>query len=1030
MENVTSNGEGSAPKYWLSLDQWRKDPQFKELAEKEFQSSPLSEEDGKDGWARREFLKLMGASLALTSFGCVRRPAQKIVPYAKKPLDVQHGVSSFYTSTFTDGSEGFGVLVAAREGRPIKIEGNADHPLNEGGMSARAHAHILSLYDPERLNGPRKNLLNDKKSNFETVSVNYETLDKAVSEQFKKGGVAVLSSSLNSPSTLKLLGEFTKSVNAKVYHWDHLSYDEIKEGQRLSYGKAVMPRYRLDQARYILAIENDFLGTYLSPTSQARDFAKARKPGKDMSKLVVFESLLTLTGTNADERYRIRSSQALDVVMALLNEIVVRKKLSRYAGDTSVQSILEKFSGLKLGLPDGRIEEIAQSLWDNRGQSLVLAGGWAQSENGLALQVAVNFMNSILENDGKTVVGSGALLGGLQGSYEQVNELMTALDKGQIKSLIIHGVNPAYVLGERFKAAAQKAEMIVYTGDRIDETGALSDYIVPDHHPLEGWSDAELVEGVYSIQQPTIRPMYDSRGFQDSLLSWAKLAGSSSLKNVESWYDYLRGEWQGYYRSYGAKAGASFEDFWIQRLHEGALVTGGDIRRGGAARSFNTAALKEIKPTQEAQGYELSLYATVGLRDGSMANVSWLQEFPDPVTKICWDNYLCMSPKDAASLKAQEGDMVSLSAHGQTLQLPVHIQPGQADGVLGLAVGYGRTRAGKVANGVGANAYTFAQWKEGRLLASGLAVSELKKLKGRYELACTQGHHSMEGRQIVVEAALADYMKDQAAGIHKHKIFTMWSEHKYPNNKWGMVIDLNTCTGCSACVIACQSENSIPTVGKRHVLRGREMHWIRIDRYYVGEPEDPSVVHQPIVCMHCDNAPCETVCPVMATVHSDEGTNDMIYNRCVGTRYCSNNCPYKVRRFNWFDFTKVEKPLTYAMNPDVTVRDRGVMEKCTFCIHRIRAVKSEAKLHDRQLKDGDIKTACQQSCPTNAIVFGDLNDENSMVSKLFSEKNAYALLEELNAKPSVRYQTKIRHTEHMKGQHGHGHGEHGKGGHA
>jgi molybdopterin-containing oxidoreductase family iron-sulfur binding subunit len=406
---------------------------------------------------------------------------------------------------------------------------------------------------------------------------------------------------------------------------------------------------------------------------------------------------------------------------------------------------------------------------------------------------------------------------------------------------------------------------------------------------------------------------------------------------------------------------------------------------------------------------------TVGLADGSLSNVSWLQEFPDPVTKICWDNYVCISPKDAKKEGLSEGDTVQLSAADRSVSVPVHIQPGQADGVLGLAVGYGRSRMGKIADGVGVNAYTFSVYKEGQTIYAGLPA-KIEKLATKASLACTQGHHSMEGREIVIEATLAQYQKNPSANVHREKIKSIWSEYTYPNHKWGMVIDLNSCTGCSACLVACQSENNVPVVGKRYVLRGREMHWIRVDRYYTGEPSDPQAVFQPLTCQHCDNAPCETVCPVLATVHSDEGTNDMIYNRCVGTRYCSNNCPYKVRRFNWFNYVKtIEKPLHNQLNPEVTVRARGVMEKCTFCTHRIKEAKNKARNEDRELRDGDVRTACQETCPADAITFGDLKDKNSAVSRLFDSERNYSLLGELNTKPAVHYLTKIRNTQALKG---------------
>jgi MoCo/4Fe-4S cofactor protein with predicted Tat translocation signal len=1012
-------------KYWQSLEQWRHDPEFAKIAENEFVSSPLKSSEGQDGWARREFLKLMGASLAMSTFGCVRRPAQKIIPYAKKPADVIHGIPNYYASSYVDGLEGIGILVTTRDGRPIKIEGNGDHPANLGGMSARAHAHILKLYDPDRYTGARRNLQNEKRSNHETIGVKWEDLDKAVGEQLAKGKVALLMNTSLSPSTQALVEEFSTGLGAKVYQHDDISYASHSDAQKTSYGQTAIPRYHIDQAKYIVAINNDFLGTWLTPIAFNRQFAKGRKADAGMNKLVVFEPLLTLTGSNADQRFRIRPSQSLDVVMALLNEIVSIRKQSRYASDDGVLRILSGFTKNQADL-GFNVAEVADGLWKNRGQSLVLAGGLsAGTEDAESLQVAVNFLNSVLENDGKTIDASNGIVAAAKYGKPGIGELIAALKNKEVSTLIIHDCNPAYTLpaAAGFREALLNTQMVIYTGDRNDETARLADYVATDHHALENWGDLESFDGALIIQQPTIRPLYDTRGFQDSLLQWLKGSGKGSAraKASETWYDYLHSRWrdQVYAANKGKANGKSFDEFWVDLLQIGVLQTSaGSI----VPRSFSSSALSGIKPAARKTGFELALYPTVGLGDGKLANVPWLQEFPDPVTKICWDNYASFSPKDAKQLKLHEGQYVKLAVGDASVEVPAHIQPGQADGVVGLAVGYGRTGAGKIADGVGVNAYTLAQWSNGRVITAGLETG-VTALSRKERMACTQDHHSMEGRQIVVEETLQEHIKSPGGKVHRHKLSSMWSGHEYKGNKWGMVIDLNTCTGCGACVIACQSENNIPTVGKAYVIDGREMHWIRIDRYYTGTPEDPAVVNQPLPCMHCDNAPCESVCPVAATVHSDEGTNDMIYNRCVGTRYCSNNCPYKVRRFNWFNYTEVQQPRTLAMNPEVTQRFRGVMEKCTFCIHRIRFSKYRSKIEERPLKDGDIKTACQQSCPTNAIIFGDLNNPESTVAKRFDAPPSYALLEELNTRPAVHYQVKVRNTAEIKGE-SKRHGEH------
>ncbi len=809
-----------------------------------------------------------------------------------------------------------------------------------------------------------------------------------------------------------MLGDFSAAFGAKVYHYDDLSYENVREAQKACFGREAIPALNIDRAKIVVAVNNDFLGTWLTPVRHQKLFGKARKPGPNMNKLFVFEGLMSLTGTNADERFRVKPSQTLDFVLALTKQVVAG---SKYASDNKVTGMLSSApDDGGLGLPGGTLKRVADALNAHKGESLVLAGGMAaDTSDALAVQIAVNFLNAVLENDGRTIDASVTYMGG-QGSQKSLFELMAAIQGGSVKTVIIHGCNPLYNLPEEagLRAALAKAEMVIYTGDRNDETGKMADYLACDHHPMENWGDVETSPGVYAIQQPTIRPLYDTRAFQDSLLKWTQASDkpSARAKAAKDWHEYLQAHWRE--SIHKAAKGAGFEDFWDHTLQLGYYETA--VKRE-ASHAFNTAALADVKKTSGSAGkYELSLYQTIGLRDTSLSNVTWLQEFPDPVTRICWDNYACFSPADAKGAGVREGQFVTLSVGSKSVKVPAHIQPGQADGVIGLAVGYGRSGAGQVADGVGENAYQLAGWQNGQVVTANLPV-QVQAHQEKEWLASVQEHHTMDGRQIVVEETLNDYIKKPGSTIHHEPPTTIWAEHQYNGHKWGMAIDLNTCTGCGSCVIACQSENNIPTVGKRNVVSGREMHWIRIDRYYAGEPENPDTVFQPMLCQHCDNAPCETVCPVIATMHSEEGTNDMIYNRCVGTRYCSNNCPYKVRRFNWFSYTDVQKPLNLAMNPEVTVRHRGVMEKCTFCIHRIRQTKARFFAESRTLKDGDIKTACQQACPTLAITFGDLNDPNSAVTQVRKAENRYPVLEELNTRPAVNYLTKVRNADRLKG---------------
>lgn len=1000
-------------RYWKSVGQWENDPEFKKRAEREFLNSPLAEVDENSqegGWARREFLKLMGASLALAGAGCIRRPVQKIVPYANQPEEVTLGIANYYSSTWSDGYEAFGLLVKSREGRPIKIEGNPEHPMNKGALSARAQAEILKLYDPDRLQGPKHNLLNKEKTNHDTVDIAWASADAKVVESLKKGGVALLTGNILSPSLSEAVSQFTSSFNATHSTWQPITQEDIQNAGQSSYGTEAVPNYRFDKAQIIVSIDADFLGTWISPVKFTRQFAKGRKDIPQMNRLYVFDSGYSLTGANADLRYKIKPSQQIDVVMGLAHELVVKKSASSYASSASVKSALEPFAKTaeKIGMDPAAFAKVASDLWDNRGKSLVVAGGLS-SAHSVQLQIAVNFLNSILGNEGQTVIADNANTA-YKASHESLEALIQKMNQGQVKTLIIHGVNPVYNLpiNSGFFDALKKVEMVVYTGDRIDETGMSANILAPDHHSMEAWSDLEFEKGLYSIQQPTIQPMYNTRGFFESLVSWMKLAGrSAAITKHETAYDHVREYWKTNIFSKNS-GGMGYEDFWIDALHKGVV---GSVKDSGSARSFRADALNQVKPVAKT-GFELMLYPTVALGAGEGANISWLQELPDPVTKITWENYLSVSIDTAQKNALKDGDIVELEVSGRKIEVPVHVQPGLHNEVLTLAIGYGRTHVGRVGNGLGVNAYSVAQYKSGKVEMSALTAT-FKKTGQKTQLACTQEHHSMEGRQIVTEATLKEYNKDNGAGIHRHKVFSIWPSHKYNGHKWGMVIDLNSCTGCSACMTACQSENNIPVVGKRYVIEGREMHWIRVDRYYTNDPVNAETVFQPMLCQHCDNAPCESVCPVLATVHSDEGLNEMVYNRCVGTRYCSNNCPYKVRRFNWFNNHKnTAKPLNMALNPEVTVRPRGVMEKCTFCVQRIKEVKSKVRVEGREMKDGDIKTACQVSCPTDAITFGDLNDKNSRVAKLFKEDaRSYAVLEEWNAAPSIRYMTKIRNTD-------------------
>ncbi len=1029
------NNNDTNKRYWKSVEEFSDQEVFNAEAEKEFLSSPLSETDTGDGVARRDFLKLMGASLALASTACVRRPVQNIVPYANRPEGMILGKPEFYASSLFDNGHAYATLVKTREGRPIKLEGNPSFPINQGGLSARAQAHVLSLYDPDRLQEPHTRLAADKDFHKRVWDIgNWEKVDAEIAKLVGEGKVALLTASQPSPSTKAVMDDFTSTFKAKHYIYDSINHDDVLMGQKASYGQSIFPRYRFENAKYVVSVGADFLGTYGNPVEYAKGFSQNRKPDAEMSKLIVFESLMSLTGANSDYRIPVKSSDYIKILLGLANEIVVKQGKSKYAGDGAVRDTLKKYSNAaaEAGLDTALFSKIAEEMWANRGQSLVITGGLnAKTENATDLQIAANFLNSLLENDGKTVDGKFHNMS-YAGYDSSLTDLVADINSGKIDVVVISGVNPVYAAPTSLKLVeAFKKVKVVYSTQYMDETAKIADYVLAESHALEAWGDFEFQDGLFAIQQPTIRPLHATRPFQFNLMTWAYTLekGPSRLKDTETWYDFVKNYWKDKIVK-GSTGGKSFDDYWTELLKQGFIDQSASARKQtSSGRSFQISALKSIAAPTASTGFELNLYPKIAIGDGTYNNISFLQELPDPITKVTWDNYLTISYKTAKSEGLKDGDVVSLKVGDEEIQIPVFVQVGQEVNTLGLAVGYGKS-FGRVGNGIGKNAFSLQKMGTQNYVTAGLSAS-FKKLGKKYPLANAQGHHHMESRMIVAEATLHDYMKNKSSGIHRHKVFSIWPKHEYKGHKWGMAIDQNSCTGCSACVVACQSENNIPVVGKQYVIEGREMQWIRIDRYYSGSslhndiPDSPDVYFQPQLCQHCDNAPCETVCPVLATTHSPEGLNEMTYNRCVGTRYCSNNCPYKARRFNWFAFTKGDRDLDTpkeAYNPGVTVRSRGVMEKCTFCVHRITEVKKEAKLAGAELKDGDIQTACEESCPSNAIVFGDMNDPNSRVSKMQKQERAYKVLEEVHAEPSVRYLTKIRNKDSVStGGHGGNH---------
>ncbi len=977
-------------KYWKGLEELKQSPEFERVKHGEFADElplPVLMGNGEQGLpsSRRDFLKLLGFSMAGTALAsCTRMPVQKAIPYLTKPEEVTPGVSNWYASTCQGCSASCSLLVKVRDGRPIKVEGNPQFPLTKGGLCAVGQASVLSLYDDERLKKP---LLKGQPSSWNDV-------DAFVKQGLESGGsgkIVILSGTLTSPTTKAVLKDWMGVFPGS----EHVTYEAVSQAAiptacERSFGLKVLPHYRFDRAREIVSFQADFLGAWLSPVEFTKAYAASRVPGPDMSHHVQFESRMTLTGSNADVRIPISRSEEGAVLQSLLRLIAEK------SGQTVSAAAASHRVDAKV------ISEVAGRLWAARGASLVLCG-----TNDVGLQMTVNAINSLLGNIGKTVDLDNPSFQ-KQGDDAAMAALVDSMNQGQVRALILLGVNPVYDFGNApvLESGLGKVPLVVAISERLDETSSRAHVVAPAHHFLESWGDSEAVSGSLTFLQPTIRPLFETRQMEESLFRW--------MGKNDDYYTYLRRSWEGSY--YPKSSGfATFDAFWDKSVQDGFFVLEGQP----SGDKTLTSLVSSAGPQMATEGFELDLFEKVGLRDGRHANNPWLQELPDPVTKITWDNYLSVAPKTAAELGLVEGDVVVLKGNGSSLEMPVQIQPGQSPKTLSAALGYGRKKCGKVGEGVGVSVYPLVGLKEGLFRYSAGGYS-LEKTGRKIEFAATQIHHSMEGRPIIKEASLAEFQKNPAAGNEEHEtLATLWKEREKNGHSWGMVIDLNKCTGCSACIVGCQSENNVAVVGKDEVRRRREMHWIRIDRYYSGSEESPETAHQPMMCQHCEHAPCETVCPVLATTHSSDGLNMQTYNRCVGTRYCANNCPYKVRRFNWFDYANNDKfdfnmnseIGQMSLNPDIVVRTRGVMEKCSMCTQRIQEGKLQAKKEGRTLGDGEIKTACQQSCPADAIVFGDLNDAQSQVAKGNENKRFYHVLEELSIRPVVGYLTKIRNNE-------------------
>ena len=1032
----------SSNKYWKGVEELEQTQEFVTSNANEFSEGlPLEQVFSNDDATRanrRDFLKYFGFGLgAVTLAACNRTPVKKAIPYTEKPDNVTAGVPLYYASSSVSNSEGFPVLVKVREGRPIKFEPNKEAAYFGGGLDGLGHSAILSLYDTNRLKGAMK--AGSKRP------VEWADLDKEIVAALDKTAasgksIAIINNGSTSLVMNKAIADFkAKYSNTEVVSYEPISYSGITRANEASIGKAIIPAYNFDKADVIVSFGADFLGTWISPIKFHSDYSKNRVPknGK-MSKHYQFESLMSLTGANADVRVPMKMTNVGQHLIALYREL---------GGSTP-------HKGMEVA--GNNIKQAAADLKAAAGKSLVVCGS-----NNEDHQALVNAINMLLGNYGTTIDTTNYYKG--QSADEKAFAAFTKkATSGAYGAVITLYCNPLYS-NPAAAAAFDKIPTRISTAITMDESTTKATHIATGLHALESWDIKEPFNGRYVFSQPTISPVFEGRHAASSLLAWtgANVADKNELSHA-------------YHITKDVFASAIGGDF-NKAIEKGVIENAGSA----SVPSFNISgnAVADKLASKKGVETELILYQKVGVRDGAFGNTPWAHEMPDPVSKVTWDNYLSVSMPDAKANGWENGDVVSVNG---SIELPILIQPGQTKSTYGIALGYGRELPESVKNDLqdlGKNAYPMVDTKDGYANYV-IANVSIEKVAGarQHEFGITQTHYSIEGRDIVREATLDAYNADPKAGhhVHKPKPISLWDDYDYSNgHHWAMAIDLNACTGCSACIVSCSIENNVPIVGRDEVRRRREMHWLRIDRYYsfeapakkdlemsivhggdqtVEEGEQMSkekvmdaysaasdegtaydyyqnvrVAHQPMMCQHCDNAPCETVCPVLATTHSSEGLNQMTYNRCIGTKYCGNNCPYKVRRFNWFKYNNNSK-FDYhfsndlgkmVINPDVTVRSRGVMEKCSFCVQRIQSAKLTAKRDNRKLGADEFTTACAQTCPSNAIVFGDLNDKNSEIAKLYSDERSYHVLEELGVKPSVQYMTKIRNIKETTNHNAH-----------
>ncbi|MGV3629650.1 MAG: TAT-variant-translocated molybdopterin oxidoreductase [Bacteroidota bacterium] len=1069
-------------KYWKGLEELKETPEFLQQRDQEFPQSMsvdefLADENLKESsTGRRDFLKFLGFSVAAATIAACEAPVTKAIPYVNKPENVTPGMPTWYASTYYDGTSYASILVKTREGRPIYIKGNKDFGISKGVTNAQIIASVLPLYDSARLTSP---MMGTKTKSWSDVDGDIKSrLNDIIA---KKGKVTLVSSTIISPSTqtaIDMLKAHVNGGNEAGMSFEHIQYDAVSyAGMRAANKEAfgltvnnlpendgIIPDYDFSKAKTIVSVGADFLSSWLLSTEYQAQYAMRRNPdGEWMSKHFQFEAVMSITGSNADYRGMVKPSEEANVLSYILGKFGVSTGVST------------KLSTEATKIADRAVAELKKS----KSESLVVAGS-----NNKAVQLLANKLNAVLGAYTKTInVNNPVALYASQDA--KMGRFVADVIGGKgPDAVIFYGVNPVYSLadGEKFGKALKNVGLTVSLASYADETASLCKYIAPDHHALEAWNDYNVKMNHYAIAQPTIRPLHNTAAAQESFMVWSGKA-SRGGKDSKVYYELIRNNWV----TYGFPMQTEYADadtYWGMMVHDSCS----DIPAVAATSpAFNDGALSGISSQVKAgKGIEIVLYQKAGIGTGDQANNPWLQELPDPISKVTWDNYITMNPSEmdgkyATTFDQENGlNVATVKVGGVSLTLPVYPSPGQAIGTIGIALGYGRgannENIGNAAfqtkeygghatddkgnrKPIGQNAFRLVRMENGTM--SFCTEGSVTKVDGEiYPIAATQIHHTVMARRSIVRETTLDIYKNNdkeaynpaytlqkldAEGNHVERPieeFDLWDAHPVDKvgHRWGMTIDLNQCFGCGSCMIACQSENNVPVVGKDEVRRGREMHWLRIDRYFASDEEatvgmrkdrktfsfgkaeiaaeNPKVVHMPMLCHHCNHAPCETVCPVAATNHSNEGLNQMAYNRCIGTRYCANNCPYKVRRFNWFNYPSYKKFTQVnpaqddlgrmVLNPDVTVRTRGVMEKCSFCVQKIQSGKLTAKKEARPVVDGDVTTACAEACPTNAITFGDYNDLKSEVRKSAHDKRAYQALEEVGVKPNIWYKMKIR----------------------